>query len=208
MEPAPFDGGRVTTPDPEATGDSRLDLLQTRLVAAGRGDEAAFTDLYKSVAPRVYGLVLRIIRDVHQSEEVTQEVFLLLWQTSNRFDPARGSALAWVMTMAHRRAVDRVRSTESWRRRDAVDAERGLKAPFDQTAETAHATLEADLVRVALATLSPPQRQALELAYFGGHSHTEVSRLLEIPLGTAKTRIRDGLTRLRDNLVHVSTAAA
>lgn len=191
-----------------ANGHRPLDTLQAQLVASGRGDESAFADLHDNVAPRIYGLVLRILRDVHQSEEVTQEVFLQLWQTSNRFDPARGSALSWVMTVAHRRAVDRVRSTEAWRRRDTADAERSLRTPFDQTAEAAHASLEAQTVRTALATLSPNQRQALELAYFGGHTHREVSRLLQIPLGTAKTRIRDGLIQLRDSLPPVATESA
>ncbi|MEP6815117.1 MAG: ECF RNA polymerase sigma factor SigK [Marmoricola sp.] len=191
-----------------ATANLPLATLQTQLRAASRGDESAFADLYESVAPRVYGLVLRILRDVHQSEEVTQEVFLQLWETSNRFDPTRGSALSWIMTIAHRRAVDRVRATEAGRRRDTSEADRTLKTPFDQTAETAHASLEATMVRVALATLSPTQRQALELAYFGGHTRTEVSRLLQIPLGTAKTRIRDGLIRLRDCLAPAATELA
>ena len=112
------------------------------------------------------------------------------------------------MTLAHRRAVDRVRSAEAARRRDAGDAERSLSTPFDETAETAHASLEAARVRKALANLSPTQRQALELAYFGGHTHHEVSELLHIPLGTAKTRIRDGLIRLRDNLAPHETTQA
>jgi RNA polymerase sigma-70 factor (ECF subfamily) len=153
--------------------------------------------MYEVVAPSVYGLVLRVINDRHLSQEVTQEVFLQLWETSGRFDPDRGSARSWIMTMAHRRAVDCVRSSEARRRRDTVDADRSRTAPFDQTAEAAHASLEAQALRAALATLSDTQRQALELAYFGGHTHTEVARLLKLPLGTAKTRIRDGLIQLR-----------
>lgn len=205
MELAPLDGGQAATPEPDALRGSPADTLQNQLVAAGRGDESAFADLYESVAPRVYGLVVRILRDVHQSEEITQEVFLQLWATSNSFDPTRGSALSWIMTMTHRRAVDRVRSTESRRRRDVSDAERSRVAPFDETAEAAHASLEARRVRAALASLSRPQRQALELAYFAGLTHTEISRVLEIPLGTAKTRIRDGLIRLRDTIQPVPT---
>ncbi len=208
MEPAPLGTSGVVGSDRDATGDTSLGTLQTQLMAAGQGEESAFAELYESVSARVYGLVLRVLRDVHQSEEVTQEVFLQLWETSSRFDPTRGSALSWVMTMAHRRAVDRVRSTESGRLRDRADAERSVQAPFDQTAEAAHASLEATMVRAALATLDRPQRQALELAYFGGHTHTEVSRLLEIPLGTAKARIRDGLIRLRDGLTPVAAGLA
>jgi RNA polymerase sigma-70 factor (ECF subfamily) len=206
MEPASLESGRVTTPLPG--GGRHRDTLQALLVAASRGDESAFADLYDSVAPRVYGLVLRILRDEHQSQEVTQEVFLQLWETSHRFDPARGSALSWVMTMAHRRAVDRVRSSEAERRRDIADTVRSVTTPFDQTAEAAHASLEATRVRDALARLSPTRRQALELAYLGGHTHLEVSRLMGIPLGTAKSRIRDGLIQLRDSLAPVTAESA
>jgi RNA polymerase sigma-70 factor (ECF subfamily) len=196
MEAAPLEDGPSAGPDPAAASG---EPVQNWLAAASRGDESAFAALYDSLAPRVYGLVLRILRDAHQSEEVTQDVFLQVWETSNRFDPTRGSALSWVMTLAHRRAVDRVRSAEAARRRDVSDAERSLRTPFDETAESAHASLEAVRVRAALAELSPTQRQALELAYFGGHTHHEVAELLHIPLGTAKTRIRDGLIRLRDS---------
>ena len=206
MEAAPLVG--LPVPDPAGTAeDPSHDTLESQLVAASRGDEAAFAALYDSLAPRVYGLVVRILRDAHQSEEVTQDVFLQVWETSTRFDPTRGSALSWVMTLTHRRAVDRVRSAEAARRRDTRDTERTLSPPFDETAETAHASLEAVRVRAALADLSPTQRQALELAYFGGHTHHEVSELLNIPLGTAKTRIRDGLIRLRDHLAPGPTPA-
>ena len=182
--------------------------LESQLVASGRGDTAAFADLYDRTAPRIYGLVLRVLADAAQSEEVTQEVFLQVWQSCNRFEPRRGSALSWVMTMAHRRAVDRVRSSEAGRRRDHTDAELRRRTPVDATAETAIASLEAERVRAALRTLSPTQRRALELAYFGGHTHSEVATMLQIPLGTAKTRIRDGLIRLRDLLAPVEAAPA
>jgi RNA polymerase sigma-70 factor (ECF subfamily) len=186
--------GRALTGSP--TGE-RADSLEAQLVASSRGDSLAFVDLYDGVAPRIYGLVLRILKDAHQSEEVTQQVFLDVWRTSSRFDPNRGSALTWLMTMAHHRAVDRVRSAEAWRRLDTADAERSHSTPFDVTAAAAHASLDAQAVRAALATLCPAQRQALDLAYFGGHTYNEVSQLLNVPLGTVKSRIRDGLTRLR-----------
>lgn len=175
----------------------RHDTLEALLMASSRGDAEAFADLYGRMAPRMYGLVLRVVRDAHQSEEVTQEVFLQVWQTAGRFDPGRGSALSWLMTIAHRRAVDRVRHAEGWHRRSTADAERAREMPYDETVVAAHASMDGKEVRVALATLSPLQRQALELAYFGGCTHTEVSRILQIPLGTAKSRIRDGLLRLR-----------
>lgn len=175
-----------------------VDDLSTLLAASGLGDDEAYAELYDELSPRIFGLVLRILGDPHQAEEVTQEVFLHIWQNSHLFDPARGSAFSWVMTMAHRRAVDRVRSSEAWRRRDDADAALVRQSPTDLTAEAAHASLDAQRVRAGLATLSLIQRRALELAYFGGYTHTEVARLLQIPLGTAKTRIRDGLIQLRD----------
>jgi RNA polymerase sigma-70 factor (ECF subfamily) len=182
------------------TDDDRRDSLQAQLVATSRGEAAAFEDLYDSVAPRIYGLVLRILKDAHQSEEVTQEVFLELWRTAIRFDPTRGSAQSWVMTMAHHRAVDRVRSAESRRRLDTADARGSRETPFDQTAAAAIAAHDAQLVRAALATLCPDKRRAIELAYFDGHTYSETAQLLNIPLGTVKTRIRDGLTRMRHEL--------
>lgn len=182
--------------------------LDAHLVASGRGDAQAFEEVYEAMAPRVYGLVLRLLVDVHQAEEVTQEVFLEAWQRAGRFDPARGSASSWLLSLAHHKAVDRVRATDASRRRDHTHAERTVRAPYDETAADAHAALDAATIRTALAALSPGQRQALELAYFGGHTYNEVSRLLQIPLGTAKSRIRDGLLRLRDLLAPLAVEPA
>ena len=172
--------------------------LSDLLAASGRGDDEAFAQLYDELAPRIFGLVARILGDPHQAEEVTQEVFLHIWRNSHLFDPARGSAFSWAMTMAHRRAVDRVRSSEARRRRDHADAALVRQSQDDLTADAAHASLDAQRVRAGLATLTLIQRRALELAYFGGCTHSEVARVLQIPLGTAKTRIRDGLLQLRD----------
>jgi len=164
------------------------------------GDESAFAQLYDAGAPRLYGLVLRVVRDPAQSEEVTQEAFLEIWRTSTRFDPQRGSALGWMMTIAHRKAVDRVRSAVASGKRDHGYHETNQDVDYDITAEAAHASIEAERVRRALQTLTPAQRSAVELAFFGGYTHTEVATMLGLPLGTAKTRIRDGLIRLRDTL--------
>lgn len=181
---------------PDSASDS-VATVDAELVATGHGDMQAFERLYDEMAPRIHGLVLRILRDAHQSEDVTQEVFLDIWRNSSRFDGNRGSALAWLMTLAHRRAVDRVRSNEAWHRREVVEAAQTGTEFTDETEEAAHASLEAQSVRKAVAALSPCQRQAIELAYFGGLTHSEVSQALQVPLGTAKSRIRDGLTRLR-----------
>ncbi len=134
------------------------------------------------------------------AQEVTQEVYLEVWRQSARYDIERGSALAWMLTIAHRKSVDRVRSAEAADRRDVTHAARTAGRPFDETAERVESRLDAQRVHRALAGLTEIQRQAVELAYLGGYTHTEVASLLDLPLGTAKTRIRDGLIRLRDTM--------
>ncbi|MDN7121075.1 ECF RNA polymerase sigma factor SigK [Nocardioides sp. ChNu-153] len=163
-----------------------------------RGDEQAFAALYDATSARVHGLVLRVVRNPSQAEEVTQEVFLEIWRTASRFDPERGSALSWLMTIAHRKAVDRVRSAEAATRRDTSYHQQSQGVDHDATAEAAHSSIEAQRVRSALGALTAVQHEAVQLAYFGGYTHTEVAAMLDLPVGTAKTRIRDGLIRLRD----------
>lgn len=185
--------GHRTDADPLAGRDQDLDRLLT-LVA--RGDQTAFEDLYDQVAGRVYGLIRKVVRDPAQSEEVTQEVLLEIWRTAPRFDPSRGRAATWMMTIAHRRAIDRVRS-------EAAAAEREHKAgqiPMvaDEVAERVEASLDAERVRHCLDGLTELQRESIRLAYYGGHSYPQVAALLDTALGTIKTRIRDGLIRLRD----------
>ena len=174
--------------------------LARLLVRSAQGDEAAFGRLYDLVSARIYGLVRRVVRDPAQSEEVTQDVFLEIWRHSARFEATRGSALSWMLTIAHRKAVDRVRSSQASRLRDEGYGASNQEVGHDSTAEEVVERLDAERVRRALDTLTDAQRGALELAYFSGYTHTEVAALLELPLGTAKTRIRDGLIRLRDTL--------
>nr|WP_050671701.1 ECF RNA polymerase sigma factor SigK [Luteipulveratus halotolerans] len=174
--------------------------LADLLAAVSRGEQVAFSRLYDATAPRVHGLVLRVLTDPAQSEEVTQEVFLEIWRTATKFDPSRGSALGWLLTIAHRRAVDRVRASSAARARDATYERQATPTSYDSTAETVTARLDAERVRGAMALLTDMQREAVELAYFGGRTHTEVAETLGIPLGTAKSRIRDGLNRLRDHI--------
>lgn len=182
-----------SAPDPRAEADALL-----RAVA--RGDEAAFERLYGIVAPRVYGLARRVLRDPAQAEEVTQEVLVEVWRTAARFDPARGSATAWVFTMAHRRAVDRVRSEQAGAERARRVAAGSGQVPYDEVAEEAATRLERQQVRRCLDTLTEVQREAITLAYYGGHSYREVAALLGAALPTVKSRMRDGLIRLRDCL--------
>lgn len=174
--------------------------LSLLLQASATGDQQSFAELYDATSARVLGLVLRVLRDRAQAEEVTQEVFLQVWRSAPSFDPARGSALSWLLTLAHRRAVDRVRSVVAQSNRDVVYESQHAGTPFDSTAEAAEGRMEATEVRVALRALSETQRSAVELAFFDGLTHTEVSERLGVPLGTAKTRIRDGLRRMRETL--------
>lgn len=173
------------------------DGLGDLIVRSAEGDETAFTRLYDAASPRLFGLVLRILRDRAQSQEVCQEVFLEIWRTAARFDPDRGSPLTWMMTIAHRKSVDRIRSAEASSRRDTRYVETSHEVEYDVTAEAASSSMDGQRVSAALAALAPGQRNALELAYFGGLTHSEVAEKLGVPLGTAKTRIRDGLIKLR-----------
>lgn len=168
------------------------------LVAVARGDQAAFGDLYDRMAGIVHGVVRKVVRDPAQSEEVTQEVLVEVWRTAVRFDPEKGSARTWVLTMAHRRAIDRVRSEQSSRDRTERVGHRDQVRAFDEVAEEVEVRSEHDQVRQALSALTALQREAVELAYYQGYTYREVSELLDTPLGTIKTRMRDGLIRLRD----------
>ncbi|GAA5162028.1 ECF RNA polymerase sigma factor SigK [Ornithinimicrobium tianjinense] len=176
--------------------DSNVELsLLLRRVAAQ--DQSAFADLYDQVSPRIYGLALRVLRNPSMAEEVTQEVLLQVWREARTFDPARGSALAWLMTIAHRRAVDRVRSEEAQSARLHRYEARQEAVPYDSTAEEGEMRIEASRVRRAIDAVGEPHRTTLLLAYFEGLTHREVAERTQVPLGTAKTRIRDGLLKMR-----------
>ncbi len=170
------------------------------LARVAEGDRQAFADFYDLVASRALGLVIRVLRDRAQAEEVVQEVFLEIWQTAPRYDASRGTALTWVLTMAHRRAIDRVRSAQSARDRETREGIRDFRVEYDSVSEAAELRLEHERVRRAMERLTPLQREAVSLAYYGGYSSGEVAQMLSIPIGTVKTRLRDGLIRLRDEL--------
>ena len=180
--------------------DATVETTNALLLRVAQGDQRAFSELYDVIAPRMLGLVRHVLKDHAQSEEVVQEVLLEVWQTAPRFDPNKGKAVTWMLTMAHRRAIDRVRSAQSSRDRDTRIGIRDLDREFDSVAESVEIRIEHDRVEKALSRLSELQRQAVELAYYGGYSHSEVAEMLNIPMGTVKTRLRDGMMRLRTEL--------
>jgi len=189
-----------TSEQSQGAESAAVETADALLSLVAEGDQRAFARLYDLMAPRVLGLVRRVLRDPAQSEEVAQEVFLEIWQNATRFDMAKGTATTWIMTMTHRRAVDRVRSAQSSRDRDTKVGIRDFTPDYDNVAESVEVTIEHERVKVAMSRLTDLQRQAVTLAYYGGYSHTEVAEMLHIPVGTIKTRLRDGMIRLRDEL--------
>ncbi|MFF7262478.1 ECF RNA polymerase sigma factor SigK [Streptomyces sp. NPDC008159] len=174
--------------------------LQELVGLVALGDEEAFARLYDSVASPVLGVVVAVLRDRAQSEEVAQEVLVEVWRTAPRFRSDRGTAINWILTLAHRRAVDRVRSVDAAAARDHRAALLARLPEYDEVAEYVEARLEREQVRRCLRTLTEVQHQAVTLAYYRGLTHREVAEALAVPLGTVKTRLRDGLIRLRDCL--------
>ncbi|HZX37551.1 MAG TPA: sigma-70 family RNA polymerase sigma factor [Streptomyces sp.] len=174
--------------------------LQQLLGLVARGDQEAFSRVYDAVCGPVLGLVRAVLRDPAQSEEVTQEVLIEVWRTAARFQPSRGSAMTWILTLAHRRAVDRVRSAQAATDRERRAALLEQTPAYDEVTEQVEARLEREQVRRCLRGLTELQRQSVTLAYYRGLAYREVAELLAVPLGTVKTRLRDGLIRLRDCL--------
>lgn len=167
------------------------------LVRVARGDEEAFAAVYDALGASVYGLARRVIRDPSRAEEISQEVFIQVWQSAVRFDPKRGSAKSWVLTLAHRRAVDAVRHDQAaTNRENKYDWSNG--PDFDEVEETVTISLEHEQVRRCMDGLTELQREAVNLAYYQGYTYAEVADSLGANPATIKTRMRDGIVRLRD----------
>ncbi|MFB7406814.1 ECF RNA polymerase sigma factor SigK [Streptomyces sp. NPDC056202] len=189
-QPIPFGVGRPADTD-------RNDIADVMQQVA-HGDKEAFSALYDALSPLVFGIVLKVVRDRSQSEEVAQEVMIELWRQAARYRPEAGSVTAWAATIAHRRAVDRVRSAQAASDREHAQAAREHTTAFDEVAEQVETRLESEQVRRCLRGLTELQRQAVTLAYYQGLTYREVAASLRTPLPTIKTRMRDGLIRLRD----------
>ncbi|GGX59405.1 sigma-70 family RNA polymerase sigma factor [Streptomyces fructofermentans] len=174
--------------------------LQDLMGSVARGDQQAFASLYDAVSGPVLGIVRRVLRDQAQSEEVAQEVLVEVWRTAARYRSDRGTVINWVLTLAHQRAVDRVRSVEASTAREHRAALLERTPEYDEVIEQVEARLEREQVRRCMRTLTELQRQSVTLAYYRGLTYREVAELLALPLGTVKTRLRDGLIRLRDCL--------
>jgi RNA polymerase sigma-70 factor (ECF subfamily) len=174
----------------------RLSLAELLDLTAG-GDTAAFAELYRRMAWQVLGVATSTLRDASHAEEVTQEVFLEIWQRASRFDSAKGSASSWVMRIAHARSVDRVRQAQAARNRDDVYFQREFEPEFDSVVDDVLLKVDSHRLRVAVAELTPLQREAVTMTFYTGHSYREASDALGIPRATMKTRVRDGLLALR-----------
>ena len=175
---------------------ARLAALIERVAA---GHEDAFTEIYDATSSRVYGAALQMLRSARLAAEVTEEVYVEIWRQASRYDPSKGSVLAWMMSLAHCHSMDRIRAISKEPASEQYAAINGSRE-FDRAADEVETRLDAERAREALRSLTDIQRQAVTLAYFKGYSQTEVARLLGLPLGMVKTRIRDGLVGLRNAL--------
>ncbi|MEU3059716.1 ECF RNA polymerase sigma factor SigK [Streptomyces subrutilus] len=181
--------------------DDDVTQLAKVLGRVAEGDEAAFSDLYEALSGSVLGVALSVLRDRSQAEEVAQEVLVEVWRSAGRYRADLGSVRTWVLMIAHRRAVDRVRSAQAATERERRAARLEAALPeFDEVSEAVEDREERDRVRRCLGSLTEIQRRSVALAYYQGLTCREVSETLSVPLGTVKTRLRDGLLRLRDCL--------
>lgn len=198
-EASPTGSSHAATPPATAPAPTRMDLAPL-LTATGRGSATAYEQLYNEVAGAVYGVALRVVRDTQMAEDVAQEALIEVWRHAARYRADAGSARSWILTIAQRRAVDRVRSEQSHTDRVLKHAPRDEVAPAEQdhVVDTMFTDWQAARVRAGLGHLTDRQREALVLTYFKGYTHREVAQALDIPLGTAKARVRDGLIKLRD----------
>ena len=171
--------------------------LAQLLQRIAQGDQASFAEFYRLTSRRVFGMARRVLIDPELSEDTAQEVFLQVWQNAASFDPASGSPLAWLMTISHRRAVDKVRSSQSASEREARYGANSQDIDHDSVSDEVDTRLEAEAVVRCLETLTETQQESVRLAYYGGLTYREVAEKLNAAIPTIKSRIRDGLIRLK-----------
>jgi RNA polymerase sigma-70 factor (ECF subfamily) len=171
-----------------------LDALLRRVA---QQDVEAFAAFYDNTRARVFGLVVRVLRDPGYSEETTQDIYLQVWRNAAGYNPSAGTPLAWLMTLAHRRAVDRVRSEQSASQRESRYGAANFEVPADRVAEAVIQLDEQRQVTQCLDSLSDPQRECIQLAYYEGLTYVQVSERLAANLATIKSRMRDGIRGLR-----------
>ncbi len=189
----------TTTGSPVGTGDGQ-EALADLIRSTADGDEQAFAELYRLTARRVYGMARRVLIDAELAQDAAQEVYLQIWQNAAKFDAASGSPLAWLMTIAHRRAVDKVRSAQSSADREAKYGATSQSIEHDEVADAVSDRIDAESVVKCLATLTDTQQESVKLAYYGGLTYREVAEKLGAAVPTVKSRIRDGLLRLKSCL--------
>lgn len=186
----------VVEPDPEGPWKSP-DPLHRYLLLIAQGDEVAFAALYEKTAAWLLRQIRFVLIDPSHAEEVAQEVFLEIWQTATKYQPDRGAVMPWMLTMARRRAIDRIRASQSSRARDLRIGRRDLEDDYDHVIAHMEVRSESARVQRGMKALTPLQRQAVELSYFDELTYSEISILLKVPVGTVRTRVRDGILRLR-----------
>ncbi len=174
--------------------------LHELMTGVAKGDHRAFSELYEAIAAPVFGLVQRVVLDVAQSEEVAQEVLVEVWRTATDYRPHRGTVMSWVLTMAHRRAVDRVRAVQASTDREERAGSRSFGTPHDDVSEIVMSRFERRQLQRCIGTLTELQQESVMLTYYQGYTYREAAGLLSTPTATVKTRLRDGLIRLRDCL--------
>ncbi|GGC80075.1 RNA polymerase sigma factor SigK [Tersicoccus solisilvae] len=187
----------MTPPDSARASDAYLESVMARVAG---GDRDAFSDLYDATSGHLFAVIQKVLRNQALSEEVLQDAYVQIWQQAASYQAGRGRVITWCLTLAHRRAVDRVRSVRASRERDLTQGAKEYQESYDDVEDTVAIRLEAERVDRAMAELNAGQAAAIKLAYYGGYTQQEIARIMDLPLGTVKTRIRDGMSRLRTTL--------
>lgn len=187
----------TTPPESVRASDAHLESVMSRVAA---GDQEAFSALYEATSGHLYAVIMKVLRNPALSEEVLQDAYVQIWQNAGSYEAGRGRVITWCLTLAHRRAVDRVRSVRASQERDLAQGIKEYQESYDDVEDTVALRLESERVNRAMESLNAGQVKVIKLAYYGGYTQQEIARIMDLPLGTVKTRIRDGMSRLRTTL--------